>query len=46
MFGWKKKNPQETMQKIKSGKSARVGKIAAVVFVLLILIGNSYYSIK
>lgn len=46
MFGWKKKNPQETMQKIKSGKSARVGKIAAVVFVLLILIGNSYYSIQ
>lgn len=46
MFGWKKKNPQETMQKIKSGKSARVGKIAAVVFVLMILIGNSYYSIQ
>lgn len=46
MFGWKKKNPQETMQKIKSGKSARVGKIAVVVFVLLILIGNSYYSIQ
>ena len=46
MFGWKKKNPQETMQKIKSGKSARVGKLAAVVFVLLILIGNSYYSIQ
>lgn len=46
MFGWKKKNSQETMQKIKSGKSARVGKIAAVVFVLLILIGNSYYSIQ
>lgn len=46
MFGWKKKNPQETIQKVKNGKTARVGKIVAVVFVLLILVSNSYYSIQ
>lgn len=46
MFGWKKKNPQETIQKVKNGKTARIGKIVAVVFVLLILVSNSYYSIQ
>ena len=46
MFGWKKKNPQETIQKVKNGKTVRVGKIVAVVFVLLILVSNSYYSIQ
>lgn len=46
MFGWKKKNPQETIQKVKNGKTARAGKIVAVVFVLLILVSNSYYSIQ
>ena len=45
MFG-AKRNTNETLNRVNSGKGKNIAKIAVVIVILLVLVSESYYSIQ